>query len=492
MPIRFFAAAGLAALLTGCATVGPEFKAPAAPTVASFAMAGDAAPMIDTAAHPAGAWWTAFGSPQLDAVIAQALKDNPTLAEANATLERSQQDYNVLDDLRTPQVDGTAGVSHQRINIKSFGFAGGPLANIENPTTTLYSVGASVSYDLDLFGGGRRGREAGRARIEENARKADAAYLTLTGQVAMQAVRIAALRAQIDAAQAVIADGQRTVDIAKRAEEAGSEAPASLSPSVAQLAADRAQIPPLQAQLAQARHALALLVGQPPGGWTAPDFDLAAFKLPAQVPVSVPSELVRRRPDILAAEAALHAATADIGVQTAKLYPDLKLNAGFNQGALDVGKIFSYDSTGWNIGPQVVLPIIDGGRRKATVAAAQADARAADARYRQTVLTAFAQVADALDALGRDDAEIKAVGDQVASAQQSFNDSQKAYDLGGGTLLSVVDAQRQLSRSRRDLVRVQGDRYAHVVVLFTAVAADWRPSLSVSDASSETGEKARL
>ena len=476
MPTKIFAAAGLVALLTGCATVGPDFKVPAAPTVAGFAMAADAAPKIDTTAHPSGAWWTAFGSSQLDAVMAQALKGNQTLAKANATLERAKEDYNVLEDLRTPQVDGTAGAMHERINIKAFGLADGPLANVENPTTTLYSAGAGVSYDLDLYGAGRRGREAGRARIERDAHKADAAYLALTGQVAMMAVRIGALRGQITAAQAVVADDQQTVDIANKAEVAGSEAPANLSPSAAQLAADRAQIPPLQAQLAQARHALALLVGQAPGSWTAPDFDMASFRVPTQIPASIPSELVRRRPDILAAEAELHAATAEIGVQTAKLYPDLKLNAGFNQGALELGKIFSYDSTGWNFGPQLVLPIIDGGRRKATIAGAQAEARVADAQYKQTVLTAFSQVADALDTLGRDDEVIKAVGDQVASAQDSFTNAQKAYELGGGTLLSVVNAQRQLSRVRRDLARVQGDRYAHIVALFTAVAADWRQS----------------
>jgi NodT family efflux transporter outer membrane factor (OMF) lipoprotein len=235
-------------------------------------------------------------------------------------------------------------------------------------------------------------------------------------------------------------------------------------------------IPPLEAQLAQARHALALLVGHAPGDWTAPDFDLASFKAPTQIPLGVPSELVRRRPDILAAEAALHAATADIGVETAKLYPDLKLTAGYTEGALKPSNIFNYDSSGWNFGPSLSVPLFDAGRRKADRDAAVSEAKAADARYRQTVLIAFNQVADALDALGRDDALIKARNDQMSSAQRSFDDAQRAYDLGGGTLINVVDAQRRLSRARRDLVASEGDRYAHIVDLFTATAADWRPA----------------
>lgn len=470
-PIRTLAGVSLAALLAGCQTVGPNYTSPTPPAVTSFAMAGDAAPMLDTAARPAGAWWTALGSPQLNDVMSQALKDSPTLAEANATLQRSRSQLAQVDATLLPQVDGNASITRERININQFGFS---LPGFTSPTISLYSIGASVSYDLDLFGGARRGREEAQAMLEEQSRRADAAYLTLTGKVALQAVRIAAIRAQLDAARAVIADGERTVDLARKAEQAGGAAPASVTPSVAQLAADRAAIPPLEAQLAQARHALALLVGQAPGNWTAPDFDLAAFKAPTQIPVGVPSEMVRRRPDILAAEAALHAATADIGVQTAKLYPDIKLNAGYQQGALDGRDLFKYDSSGWNFGPAVSLPLFDGGRRKAGVSAAEAEAKAADARYRQTVLTAFNQVADALDALGRDDALIKARTEQVDSAQRSFADAQRAYDLGGGTLLAVVDAQRTLSRARRDLVASQGDRYTHIVDLFTATAADWR------------------
>ena len=470
MSIRILASTALAVVLaTGCATVGPDFQGPAAPGVERFAMAGDAAPVLAPSSAPAGAWWTALGSPQLDAVMAQALKDSPTLAEADATLRRAQLQAVQANALIAPQVEGNAGATRQRINTQQFGFTGFP-----SPTISLYSIGAGVSYDLDLFGGARRGLEAAQARAQEQASRTDAAYLTLTGNVALQAVRIAALRAQLDAARAIVADGEQTLEIARKAEAAGATARSSLSPSVAQVAADRAQIAPLEAQLSQARHALALLVGQAPGNWSAPDFDLAGFTAPS-APATVPSELVRRRPDILAAEAALHVATAQVGVETAKLYPNVKLSAGFAQGALKPGDIFSYDSSGWNFGPSVGMPLFDGGRRKAGRDAAKQEALAADARYRQTVLVAFNQVADALDALAHDDQELRAVQEQADAAQHSFADQRRAFDLGGGTLLAVVDAQRQLGRARRDLARVQGNHYADMVRLFTAVAADWRP-----------------
>lgn len=471
MSIRILASTALAAVLAaGCATVGPDFQTPAPLTVDRFAMTGDAAPVLAALQAPAGAWWTALGSPQLDVVMVQALKDSPTLAEADATLRRAQIQAVQANALIAPQVEGNAGATRQRINTQQFGFTGFP-----SPTISLYSIGAGVSYDLDLFGGAKRGLEAAEARAQEQASRTDAAYLTLTGNVALQAVRIATLRAQLDAARAVVADGEQTLDIARKAEAAGGAARSSLSPSVAQVAADRAQIAPLEAQLSQARHALALLVGQAPGNWSAPDFDLAAFAAPS-APAAVPSELVRRRPDILAAEAALHVATAQVGVETAKLYPNVKLSAGYAQGALSPGDLFSYDSSGWNFGPSVSLPLFDGGRRKAGRDAAKQDALAADARYRQTVLVAFGQVADALDALAHDDQELHAVREQAAAAERSFADQRRAFDLGGGTLLAVVDAQRQLGRARRDLARVQGNRYADMVRLFTAVAADWRPA----------------
>jgi NodT family efflux transporter outer membrane factor (OMF) lipoprotein len=192
--------------------------------------------------------------------------------------------------------------------------------------------------------------------------------------------------------------------------------------------------------------------------------------------VTIPSQLVRTRPDILAAEADLHAATAQVGVETAKLYPDVKLTAGIAQGALKPGDLFSYNATGWNIGPQVSLPIFNGGSLKARRNAASAAADASYARYKQTVLKAFNQVADVMQALVHDDDAVKAQQLAQRLAEANLRDARLAYEKGGGTLLQVLDAQRQLHMTRRGYALAVGQRYSDAARLFVATAADWRAS----------------
>jgi NodT family efflux transporter outer membrane factor (OMF) lipoprotein len=474
--LRLVCAVSLLAL-GACATVGPEFKRPAAPVgaaAAGYAMAGDpVAPgvALDPAARTAGPWWQAFGSPELDATVRQALADSPTLAEATATLERARAEASAAAGQQAPQIDANASAQRERINVAAFGFSG-----FANPTISLYSIGAGVSYDLDLFGGRRRATEEARARAEAEARRADAAYLTLSGNVALQAMRIASLRAQIAAVEAVVAEDQQVIELVRRAQRAGGEAPSAIVGGQAQLAEDQALLPPLRRDLDAARHQLALLAGKSPAEWTAPDFDFARLTAPSAVPVSLPSTLVRTRPDILAAEAELHASTAAIGVAVANQYPDISLGAALTQSALKPESLFNYSASGWNIGPTIRAPIFNGGRLRAERQAAEADARISLARYQQTVLRAFVQVSDVLAALGADQQTIEALSRSVAASEANARNAQTAYRLGGGTLLQVTDAQRQLSRARRALIQVQGQRFADLVQLYAATATDWRPA----------------
>lgn len=478
---RLAAAVSLLAL-GACTTVGPDFRRPEPPGGAagsSYAMAGDAAApgaTLSPEARSAGPWWQAFDSPELDAVVRQALTDSPTLAEANATLERAQAQLRAARGQQLPQLDLNAGANRERINIQAFGFTGFG-AGISNPTISLYSVGGAVAYDLDIFGGRRRATEEAGARAEYEAHRADAAYLTLSGNVALQAMRIASLRAQIAAVEAVIADDRRVLDLVRKAERAGGEAPAAIDTGAAQLAEDEALAPPLYRDLDAARHQLALLVGKAPAEWTAPDFDLARITAPSAIPVSLPSALVRNRPDILAAEADLHAATAAVGVATANLYPDIRLSANLTQSALHPEDLFDTGlSSGWSIGPGLTAPIFHGGTLRAQKRAAEAEAHASLARYQQTVLRAFTQVSDLLAALGADQQAIAALQRAVTAAEASARNAQTAYSLGGGTLLQVTDAERQLSRTRRSLVSAQGQLYADLVQLYAATATDWRPA----------------
>jgi NodT family efflux transporter outer membrane factor (OMF) lipoprotein len=474
-PIRFLAAALLASTaLAGCAEVGPNFSRPASPSDTSYAMAGDKAspraPLVPDAGQAGqGGWWKAFRSDALDRTVLLALENNRSLAEADATLGQLQAQAAAVHGMLGPQADANAGVQRERINVASFGFTGFP-----NPTITLYSIGGAVSYDLDLFGGGKRSLENAQAREEAQARRADAAYLSISGNVALEAVAIADIRAQISAVQAMVADDRQNLDLVRKAAELGGEARMATTTAQTQLDQDLALLPPLEQQLAQHRHALALLVGKTPADYAAPDFDFDALALPDAIPVTIPSELVRRRPDILAAEADLHAATAQIGVETAKLYPDVKLSAGLTQSALQPGNIFRYSASGWNFGPSVTLPIFHGGTLKANRRGAEAAALAANARYQQTVLTAFVQVADVMQALAHDDDEVKAEAEALRTAQINLDQNRLAYQKGGGTVLMILDAQRLLHMARRNYAAAVGQRYADAVKLFVATASDWR------------------
>jgi NodT family efflux transporter outer membrane factor (OMF) lipoprotein len=474
---RLLAGAVAAAMaLGGCKTVGPDFHSPAPPTTSGYLMKGDAttaAARLGPELGPAGAWWKAFGSADLDQVMDQALAGNPTVAEADASLERLRQLALAAHGAQQPQVDLSTNVAGERINIASLGFAGFP-----NPTLGLYSLGLNVNYDVDVFGGLRRTTEAANAQAENQAHQADAAYLTLTGQTATAALQIATTRAELVAAEQAVADDRQLIDLVHRAEGAGGAAPSATVSVRSQLAQDQAVIPPLRAQLMQARHALAQLVGQAPADWTAPDFELGGFATPGAVPVSLPSTLVRRRPDILAAEANLHVATADVGIATAALYPDVKLSANITQTAIPPANLFTYGASGWTLAAGLTQPLFNGGKLKAQKRAAVAQANAAYAHYRGTVLAAFTQVADVMAAIAEDEAELQALDAAERAASDALRDDTAALKLGGGALLPVLDDQRNLSMARRASAMAEGKRLADIAQLYVATAADWREAKS--------------
>jgi NodT family efflux transporter outer membrane factor (OMF) lipoprotein len=460
--------------LAGC-TVGPDFASPAAPDVPGYAMAGDPKPSIKLVeGGTAGPWWTALSSPVLDTTVRGALDNSPTLDEADATLIQAQAALAAAQGRALPQVDMNAGATYRRANLQAFGFSGFGGVPVENPTFSLYSLGGGVVYDLDLFGGNRRRTEAAAARAEAQGWRTEAAYLTLTSNVAVQAITIATLRSAIDALEASIIDDQKTVDLIARAAELGGSTEAARIQAVTQLERDRAFLPGLQGQLAEARHALALLSGQAPGSWAPPDFDMSDFHVANTVPVSLPSELVRRRPDIRAAESDLHAATAEIGVATANLYPNISISASIAQGSKTLGNIFSYDASGWDLAAGLTAPIFHGGTLEAERQAAVAAAKAADARYRQTVLKAFSEVADALSGIATAEATITAQRRTEEHAAESLRLSRIAFQEGGGTLLDVLQGQRDLNQAKADRIRAEGQRLANIVRLFAATGADWR------------------
>ena len=460
--------------LGGCATVGPNYIAPAAPTAPSFSMVGDAKPtslQLSAENSPAGAWWTALRSPKLDQVIRLGLEGNPTLAEANATLSRAQAQTAAAKGAMEPQVNAEASPMRERINTQSFGFVGFP-----SPTINLYSIGGTVTYDLDLFGGRKRTLENAKARAEAERHRLDAAYLALTGNIAIQALKIAYLRAERDALDAVIADDNHTVEMLQKAETAGGSGTTAVASGYGLLAKDQGLRPALTRDINAARHQLAYLVGKSPAEWSPPDFDIGDFTPPTTIPISLPSSIVRERPDILAADAERHAATAQIGVATAELFPDVKLSASLIQGSIEPSNLLRYSSSGWSLIAGLTAPVFDGGRLQANKSAAIENATAADARYRSAVLRALLQVADSVSALGQDDLSLEAAHRFELVAQANLKDSQSAYDLGGGPKIAVANARKEVNRARRSTLEIEGRRAVNLVELMTATAAHWSPA----------------
>jgi NodT family efflux transporter outer membrane factor (OMF) lipoprotein len=477
--MRLYLALLAASALAGC-TVGPDFTRPAAPADTGYHAIEDRAapatdaPHIDWGHGPADRWWTAFGSPALDALVERALANNHSLAASNATLDAARHELRAVAGRRLPQIDATARVDQEQVNLAGFGFSGAnPLAAGGNPEFHLYSVGGGISYDLDLFGGLRRQVEQSAARVEAQQRQTEAAHLSIAGQVVNQTLTIAAIRAQIATANALLADDQRNIELTQKRQAGGEGTLVEVLNAQSQFAADRGDIPQLEQQLAEARHLLATLIGIAPADLGPTEINLEQLTLPASIPVALPSALVHRRPDILQAEADLHAATAGIGVATARLYPDITLGATLTQGAPGVGNLLQNAFRGYDIFAGLSAPIFHGGTLKAERAAAIDRARASDATYQQTVLNAFGQVADLLSAIQTDARSLANQSESVAVADRSRRLSRRSFEVGNSGILQVLESERLYQRSSNGLVLARTRQFLNVARLYVATAGGW-------------------
>jgi len=477
------AAAAAAALLCGC-TVGPNFHRPAAPAIPAYRPAADSNPLGTAAAAAArnaptagpyeqrmvlGApvvpqWWTLFGSPQLDELIRHAIADNHGLAAARATLAQAQELVAAQTGRLFPQVGLQAGAGREQYGKQFLGSLVPKVAPF-----TYESFGASVSYTLDYDGAIARSIEEQKALAQYERSELDAAQLTLTGDVASEAVIIAATRGEIRAAAELLSEDRNNLGLVRTAFANGSVSKLDVLTAQSQLASDQALLPPLYQQLSMARHALAVLLGHPPAEWSQPDLELADLRLPRQLPLSVPSQLVRRRPDILAAEAQLHAATAAVGVATANLYPQIALTATLGQQALTPGKLFDTSSTAWSLIAGLTQPLFDGGTLRAERRASLDALQASAARYQQVVLDSFGQVADQLDALDHDAQLVAAQANARDTSQASLDLARQSYQAGNSGILQVLDAQRERQRAQLGLLQAQSRQYLDTVQLLLAV-----------------------
>ena len=477
---RHFQVAILAAAFAGCA-VGPDFRRPAPPAVASYTsegapggtasapgVAGEAQRFVSGGEIP-GRWWELFRSQALDRWIREALANSPTLAAAEATLRRAQEFRRARAGDLLPGVDGTVSASRQKPSGASFG-----AANLQNNPFTLYNATVSVSYSLDLFGKTRRELEALQAQIDYRGFQVEGARLALTSNIVTAAFQEASLRGQLQATRDILATQEELLAMVEKQFELGGISKTDVLAQRASLAQSRAVVPPLEKRLAQTRHLLAVLAGRFPGAAEdLPGFELGEFRLPEDLPVSLPSSLVRQRPDIRSAEELLHAASATVGVATANLYPQVTLSGRYGTEALKIGDLFRPDSAVWGFGAGLLQPIFHGGALRANRRAEIAGFDQAAAQYRETVLQAFRDVADVLRALEYDAATLKAQSDAEAAARDTLEIARKQVRFGATSYLSLLNAQRQYHLARILLVQAQASRFADTAALFQALGSGW-------------------
>jgi NodT family efflux transporter outer membrane factor (OMF) lipoprotein len=456
------------ALALSACTVGPDFKAPRPPDLNSYAAPGDAPPAADQritlGARIEDDWWTQFHSAALAGLIKLALDDNQDIAAARARVAQAHEQVNAAQAALLPSLTFGTTAGRQKYGKALFG----PL-DFVIPPFTYYTVGPSISAPLDLFGGSKRALEARLAYGDYQMEQLNAAYLALTANIATQAMTAAAARAQLEVVGDIIANDQRNVDLVQTALDDGLATRTQLLTAQTQLATDKTLLPQLRQEESTALHALAILVGKQPSQWTPPQLTLSDFVLPAAIPAGLPSELVHRRPDILAAEAQLHAASAAIGVATANLYPNVTLAGSLTQQALTPGNLFQGAAAAWSIAANLTAPLYDAGKLRAEQRAAVDGYQAALADYRQVILRSFGEVADRMQALANDDDQFNSQAAAVQTAAAARDLVRRSYAVGNSGILDVLDAERSTAQAQLGLSRATAQRLIDTARLYMAL-----------------------
>ena len=472
---------GGAALLSSCA-VGPDFKAPEAPHDARFVAAGqlpletaatalpggEAQRFVDGQDIP-GQWWTLFQSAQLNALIERALKNSPTLESAQAALRQAKEITAAQRGSYYPSVSGSLEAQRQKASGAAFGVPGFPASYFYN----LDTASVNVSYTLDVFGGTRRQVESLQAQAEYEQFALEASYITLTANIVTAAVNEASLRAQIAATEQISQSQQAQLGIVTRRLSAGGASRADVLQQQAVLQATLASLPLLRSQLAQQRNQLAAFLGSLPAEYTDADFELDSLTMPQDLPVSLPSKFVEQRPDVREYSALLHAATAQVGVATANMLPQITLTGSYGQASPTVDNIFAASSNVWNVIGTLTQPIFKGGQLKHQRRAAVAAAQEAAANYRATVVVAFQNVSDTLYALNADADALAAQSLAERTAAESLAMVQAQYQSGAASYVQVLSAQQNYQTAAVALIKARAQRFADTAALFQALGGGW-------------------
>jgi len=461
----------------GACAVGPDFVRPRAPSTQRYEhgeqptgtiTAEGAAQHFKHGAQIAADWWRLFNCPKLDDVILEAIADNPTLQAAQAALRQSEDNLRAGYGVFYPQLSAGFQPTRQQFSALRYGVTTPP------STFSLYTLQGTVGYVLDVWGGERRMVEGLGAQAEMQYYNAEGTYLALSGNVVNAIVAEAAYEAEITATEQIIGFVREQVGITAAQAQAGTVPYSNLLSLQTQLAADEALLPPLRQQLVHTRDLLATLAGRAPGeDWAPPEVTIAELTLPTNLPVSLPSDLVRQRPDILAAEAQLHSASAQIGVATAAMFPSFTLNANYGWNSTSLPSLFGSNAAFWTLGANVATPLIQGPtlwyQRKAAIDAYEQ----ALANYRQIVLAALAQVADTLEALQHDAETLKAQSQGLESSAQALHLIEMNYRAGTVNYLQVLIADYQYQQARLGYIQALGQRLQDTAALFVALGGGW-------------------
>jgi len=469
---------GLALILAmlGACAVGPDFRRPtppdadrytAEPLPAATVVADGQAQRFTAGSVLTVEWWQLFNSAAIDTIVRQALANNPTLQASEATLRQSQHNLRAGYGVFFPQVGAELDAARERIVPAQEGLKTAP--TIFN----LITLGGTVSYALDIFGGERRTVEGLKAQTDNQRYLTYAAYLSLSANVVNTSIARAAYMAEVRDTEQLIELQRQQLQSTEVQVRAGTAAYADVLSLQGLIAANQATLAPLRQKISQSEDLLATLEGVVPSKATLPDINLSVLSLPTELPVSLPSDLARQRPDILSSEAQLHEASASIGVATAAMFPSVSLSATYGGAGSSFNNMSAANGRFWSIGPSAAIPVFQGGRlwygRKAAIAAYQA----ALANYRQTVLDGFAQVGDALKALEHDAQALEAQEDAQRAAAEALKLVEINYRAGLVAYLDVWAADVQLHQVDIGYTQSLAQRYQDTVALFVALGGGW-------------------
>lgn len=485
------APAALLTALSGC-TVGPDYKAPEKQLTDSFTALDQANAAGLTTTPVTGdtgdlkRWWSVFGDPKLDSLVEKAIGQNLDLRIAAARVREARALRGIAASDLFPTVDASGAASRSR---------GSENLDFPNPGAnddiTLFQAGLDASWEIDVFGGIRRGIEAADADLMRTEESRRGVLVTLLSEVARNYIELRGFQDRLELAREQVKAQKETLDLTQSRARAGLANDLEVAQSLAQLKLREAQIPPLNSGLRQSAHRLSVLLGEEPGKLVA---DLTAPgtlpQPPAKVPVGLPSDLLRRRPDIREAERGIAGSTARIGVATAELFPKFSLTGGFGLESGDIGDLIDMNSRRWSIAPQIRWRLFDGGAIRNNIEAAKAREEQAVLTYERTVLVALEEVENSLTTLVQDQVQRGVLEEGVAANRQAVSLATDRYTSGIGDFINVLQTQSALYDSQEALVISRINVSRSLIALYKALGGGWDADAPAGGAQDQPTEPA--